>query len=130
MAGTRGITQRPKLRASRRLAASLPGRATGSFSPRYQRIRTPTAPDYLVYAREVSGSHDAGQLYRSPYLLSKRPGIRRIRSHDLWHTAATLLLEQAAHAKSFAEIARPHRSVGHLASAFARHGSGGDQRRL
>jgi integrase len=43
-------------------------------------------------------------LNRSLYPLLKRAGLRRIRFHDLRHTAATLLLKQNVHPKVVSEI--------------------------
>jgi integrase len=59
----------------------------------------------LVFTNEIGRPIEPGNLLRRSYWpLLDRAGLRRIRFHDLRHTAATLLLSRGVHAKVASEM--------------------------
>ena len=59
----------------------------------------------LVFTNEIGRPIEPGNLLRRSYWpLLERAGLRRVRFHDLRHTAATLLLSRGVHAKVASEM--------------------------
>jgi integrase len=59
----------------------------------------------LVFTNEIGRPTEPGNLLRRSFWpLLERAGLRRVRFHDLRHTAATLLLSRGVHAKVASEM--------------------------
>jgi len=57
----------------------------------------------LVFATQIGTPIDPRNLIRDWHGLTKRAGLRRVRFHDLRHTAATLMLSAGVDIKLVAE---------------------------
>ena len=87
---TGGRLNEPKTPTSRR-AVPLPASLISEL--RKWKLACPNGAEDLVFPNDACGFEDAGNLRaRGFYPALRRAGMRRVRFHDLRHTAATLLL--------------------------------------
>ena len=109
--GRETIFLEPKTSQSRRQIA-LTTRATAAIrvhrtKQMEERLRAGSAwaDQGLVFTDEIGGPLDPTNLCRRSFeTLLERSGLRRMRFHDLRHTAATLLLGDGVHPKVVADM--------------------------
>lgn len=105
------VIAEPKTKSSRRLVQLGPTAANAlrkhRLVQREERLKAGAIwrDEDLVFSNQIGAAIEPRNLVRRSFEpLLARAGVRRVRFHDLRHTAATLLLEQAVHPKYVSDM--------------------------